>query len=109
MRAFLHAMEVQETLDAPAAVGRGNVRCVEITSGGAGVIEVINLADVKFAARIEADAGGDGLAAFFDGGEDGGGAGGELFAGPGFVEALLLENLQQQGEVGVAWGGDPMK
>ena len=108
LRALFHAMQVEQTLDAPAAIGGGDVSRIEITGGIAGMIEVIDFADVKLAAGIQADAGGDGLAVFFHRGQDGGGAGGKLLAGPGFVEALLGENFQQEREMRVVGVGYPM-
>jgi len=107
--ALFHAVKIEQPLDAPTAIGRRDVSGVEIAGGGAGMIEVIDFADIKLAARVEADTGGDGLAIFFDDGQDGRGAGGELFARPNSVEALLLQDLAEEGKVRIGWVGDPMK
>src|SRR5207245_7879841 len=48
--AFLHAIKVQQSLDAPAAIGGGDVGGVEIAGVVAGMIEMIDFANVEFAA-----------------------------------------------------------
>src|SRR4051812_27327601 len=101
-------MQVQQPLDAPATKWGRDVSRVEIAGGGAGVKEMIYFAHIEFPARVEADAGGDRLAVLLNGGEDGRRAGGKLVAGPFFVEALLGEDFQQEGEVGIVWVDDPV-
>lgn len=70
---------------------------------------MIDFADVKLAAGVEADAGRDGLAIFLDGSEDGGGAGGELIAGPFLVESLICQKLEEEGEMSIAGAVDPVQ
>ena len=108
-RAFFHTMEIEQALDAAAAVCRSDISRVQIAGGGAGMIEMVDFADVKFAAGVEADAGGDGLAVFLHGGEDGRGAGGKLLAGPIFIEALFLEDSEQLREMDVVWSRQPVE
>ena len=109
LRSSLHAMQVEQSLDAPAAIGRGNVGRIEIAGGVAGVIEIVDFANVEFAAGVHAHAGGDGLAVLCDGGENGGRAGGELLAAPGFVETLVGEDREESGEVAVVGLRDPVQ
>ena len=101
-------MQVEQSLDAPAAIGEGDVSRVEIAGGVAGMIEMIDFSDVELAAGVEADAGGGGCPVFFHGGEDGGGTGGKLLAGPILVQSLFLKDAQEEREVVVIGILDPL-
>lgn len=107
--AFLDAMKVEEALDSPATEGGGDVGGVEVAGTRAGVIETVDFGDIEFVTGVETDAGGCLAAVFFDNGEDGGGAGLELFDAPGLVEALFGLDGEEEGEEGIGGRGEPVE